>query len=143
VSALGRAFVRHGRFAEGLECYEAALGRFTVSSGQSRELALLVADRARLLARMGRRHEAAGAWLDLALGRGHLAATAWIELAKYREHVAKDLDDALRACQEAGAIAARSRLRGVRLVAVENDLGRRMARLRRRLSRRAILRNAA
>jgi uncharacterized protein len=143
VSALGRAFVRHGRLQEGLECYETALGRFTVSSGESRQLAQLVWDRARLLVRLGRRHEAAGAWLDLALGRGHLAATAWIELAKYREHVAKDLEGAMSACREAESFAARSRLRGLRLVAVEHDLARRMARLRRRLSRRAILRNAA
>jgi tetratricopeptide (TPR) repeat protein len=143
VIALGRTFVRHGRLQDGLECYETALGRFTVSSGESYELAQLVADRARVLARLGRRHEAAGAWLDLALGRGYLAAAAWIEIAKYREHVAKDLEGALRAANEAAALAARSRLRGMRLLAVEHDLPRRMVRLRRRISRRAPLREAA
>jgi uncharacterized protein YprB with RNaseH-like and TPR domain len=143
VMALGRAFVRHGRLQDGLECYETVLGRFTVSSGGSYELAQLVADRARVLARLGRRHEAAGAWLELALGRGYLAAAAWIEIAKYREHVTKDLSGALRAAEEAGALAARSRLRGVRLAAIEHDLPRRMARLRRRISRRAALRDAA
>jgi hypothetical protein len=143
VTALGRAFVRHGRLADGLECFETALGRFTVSSGASRELAQLVADRARVLARLGRRHEAAGAWLDLAMGRGFLAAHAWIEIAKYREHVARDLEGAMHAAQEAGALAARSRLRGARMPAIERDLVRRMARLRRRINRSAALRTAA
>jgi uncharacterized protein len=143
VSALGRAFVRHGRLQDGLECFETALGCFTVSSGESGELSKLVADRARVLARLGRRHEAAGAWLDLALGHGLLAGSAWIEVAKYREHVARDLEGAMRAAEEAATLAARSRLRGARLPAIERDLGRRMARLRRRLSRSATLPKAA
>jgi uncharacterized protein YprB with RNaseH-like and TPR domain len=143
VGALGRAFVRHGRLQDGLECYETALEKSISSSGASLQLAQLVADRARLLARLGRRHEAAGAWLDLALARGYLSAAAWIEVAKYREHVQRDPLEALRAADEAATLAARSRLRGLTLRAVERDLGKRRARLRRKISARKGLQAAA
>ena len=132
LSALARAFVRHGRLGEGLECYEMALGGTDRGSRDPigrLDAERLAAERARLLARMGRRDESVRAWQDLADRGGPLSAVAWIHVAKHREHAARNPPAALEAARRAAAVAARARLVGRPLPAVERDLAVRIRRL--------------
>jgi tetratricopeptide (TPR) repeat protein len=130
LAGLGRAYARHRRHEEARGCFEAALERLAPWHG--RELQdRVAADRARVLARMGRREEAAGAWEAVALDGGPLAALAWIQVAKAREHQLKDVVRALDAAQRAEALAARARLFGMPDRIVERDVGTRLQRLRR------------
>lgn len=133
LAGLGGSFARHRRHEEALDCYEAALER--LAPWHSRELQDRIAvDRARVLARLGRKEEAAGAWEAVALDGGPLAALAWIAVAKAREHLFRDPRRALDAAQRAEALAARSRLFGMPDRVVERDVGKRIARLRRTLA---------
>lgn len=135
VGGLGRAFARRRRYAEALDCYETALGTAGEGWRPDRVLAeRLTADRARLLPRLGRRSEAAAAWLSIGEAGGRLAAVAWLQVAKHREHWAGDLAGALQAADLAAAIAARARLVGWPLELIERDLIRRRTRLQRRLA---------
>lgn len=145
VGALGRAFFRRRLLDEALDCYDTALrssvlGAFAGADGAvpgtSAARDGLTAERARVLARLGRREEAAGAWLALAESGGRLAAVAWVQVAKHREHRRSDPIGALEATRRAAAVAARARLSDVPLVLVERDIARRETRLRRRLAAR-------
>ena len=92
-------------------------------------------DRAHLLRRLGRHADAAEAWSALAAGSGRTAVLAAIELAKLREHRLGDRPAALRAVEHGlGTIERRRRL-GRPEPALEADLLRRAARLRRRTTR--------
>ena len=130
LAGLGRAYARHKRHADALDCYEAALERLAPWHGRDLQ-DRVAADRARVLARMGRREEAAGAWEAVALDAGPMAALAWIQVAKAREHLGRDPLRALDAAQRAEALAARARLFGLPDRIVERDVGKRLARLRR------------
>jgi hypothetical protein len=55
-----------------------------------------------------------------------------LHVARYREHVERDVAAALVACQQAAAVAERARMWDRPMLAVESDLARRMARLRRK-----------
>lgn len=139
VAALGRAYARRGRLREGLECLETALERMGDGPAWGPEadrVDRLSAERARLLARLGRRREAAATWSRIADRGGPLAVSAWLKLARHREHVERAYLDALAAAERAAAIAERARLLGRPMGAVESDLARRLPRLRRRLARR-------
>ncbi len=133
LAGLGRAYARHRRHEDALGCYEAALERLAPWHGRDLQ-DRVAADRARVLARMGRRDEAAGAWEAVALDGGPLAALAWIQVAKAREHRGRDVRRALDAAQRAEALAARARLFGMPDRIVERDVGRRLVRLRRMLA---------
>lgn len=93
----------------------------------------LAAERARILARLGRPLDAADAWQSAAADRGVLAIVAWIEIAKIREHRLREPAQALDACRAAGRLLERSRAIGRPQPRLEADLVRRGARLRRRL----------
>lgn len=137
LAGLARAFARRSRAPEALECVEAALGaqawRRGIEGGGPlwRQLA---ADRARLLARLGRRAEAVDAWLDIGRRGGPGAAIAWLHVARHREWIERDYAGAIDACQQALAVADRARLWGRVVPSVEQDLARRLPRLRRRLA---------
>jgi hypothetical protein len=103
----------------------------------------LAAERARLLARLGRREEAIAAWLEIAQRGGPGAAVAWLHVARYREHVERDIAGAVAACHEAAAVAGRARAWGDPMLAVERDLERRLPRLARLRFRRRPLNRAA
>ncbi|MDQ3492017.1 MAG: ribonuclease H-like domain-containing protein [Chloroflexota bacterium] len=132
---LGRAYVRRRRFAEALDCFDAAAAR-----GASAVPALdpwavplherLAMDRARVLARLGRPADAAAAWAVLAEAGGRLGGLAWIQVAKHREHHDRDPVSALDAASRAGREATRRAALGMPLPWVERDLARRMPRLR-------------
>ncbi|MEK6719474.1 MAG: ribonuclease H-like domain-containing protein [Chloroflexota bacterium] len=94
----------------------------------------LAAERARILARLGRPLDAADAWQAAAADRGVLAIVAWIEIAKIREHRLREPVEALDACRVAGRLLERSRALGRPHARLEADLARRAARLRRRLA---------
>jgi uncharacterized protein len=130
LAGLGRAYARHRRHEDALSCFEAALERLAPSHGRDLQ-DRVAADRARVLGRMGRREEAAGAWEAVALDGGPLAALAWVQVAKAREHLDRDPVRALDAAQRAEALAARARLFGLPDRIVERDMGKRLARLRR------------
>jgi hypothetical protein len=120
----------------GLACLEAALASRGWEVGFAGDAALwrrLAEDRARLLARLDRRDEALGAWLEIARRGGPGSAAAWLHVARHREHVDRDLGGALEACAQALASAERARMWGRPVPAIERDLGWRMARLRRRV----------
>ncbi len=89
----------------------------------------MLADRARLLRRLGRFAESEEAWVGLAAGRGTIGTLAWIEVAKLREHRLGDLAGALEAATAALRLAERQAWLGRPLVRVETALGRRLARL--------------
>jgi tetratricopeptide (TPR) repeat protein len=93
----------------------------------------MIVERARVLRRLGRHHEALEAWRDVAHAGGPDAALAWIEVAKCLEHRERDPLGALGACAAADRLAQRSRFLGRPLRAVEADLGRRRIRLSRRI----------
>lgn len=91
----------------------------------------LLAERARLLRRLGRHGEAERAWLGVADAGGMVGALAWVEIAKVREHRARDPEAALAATHAALRFAERSRFLGRPAIRLERDLVRRAARLRR------------
>ena len=99
----------------------------------------IVADRARLLRRVGRDEEALEAWQDLARGGGPHAITAWIEVAKWLEHRARDPAGALAATRAAQAAVERARFVGRPLARLEADLAIRARRLQRRLQRAGVI----
>lgn len=103
----------------------------------------LVADRARLLRRVGRYAEAEAAWIQVADEGGTLGALAWVEVAKLREHHGRDLDAALAATLAALRLVERARVIGRGTVRVERDLMRRSSRLRHRIVRRDATRKPA
>ena len=126
---------RSGRINDALRCTEAAIAAdaWTVGfDGAARLRRHLLGERARLLARLGRRVEAHQAWLEICARGGPGAAAAWLHVARYREHVARDLGGALEACREAAAVADRARAWGKPMPEIERDLNHRLARLRRR-----------
>ena len=136
---LARAYRRRGRIDDALACTEAALFEADwdtprVGIGQARRQ--LSAERARLLARLGRREEAYAAWLELAGRGGPGAGVAWLHVARHREHIQHDVSGAQAACREAAAVAERARQWGAPLPGVEHDLARRLPRLRRLAIRR-------
>ncbi len=98
----------------------------------------LVADRARLLRRVGRYADAEAAWIQIADEGGTLGALAWVEVAKLREHHRRDLEGALAATMAALRLVERARIVGRGTARVERDLLRRSSRLRRRIGRRAV-----
>jgi uncharacterized protein len=134
LAGLARRLARLGRPAEALQCVEVALASGHWERGFPEAAALrrrLAFERARLLARLGRREESVAAWHEIASRGGPGAAEAWLRVARHHEHVLRDIHGALFACQEAAAAAQRSRLWGRPLPWLERDLAKRMARLRR------------
>ncbi len=135
LAGLARGYARRGAFADALGCVEGALSHSAWSQGVVDGAPLrryLSAERARLLARMGRRQDAYEAWLEIARRSGPGAAAAWLHVARYREHRLRDLAGAIDACREAASVAERARAWGRPMHDIESDLTRRMARLRRR-----------
>jgi uncharacterized protein len=131
---LARGYVRRRRPDDALRVVEAALSVDAWSRGLEGGAQLhrrLSAERARLLARIGRHVEAQAAWLEIAARGGPGAGLAWLHVARYREHVTRDVSGALDACREAAGVAERARMWGAPLHAVEQDLARRLPRLRR------------
>ncbi|HET7676396.1 MAG TPA: ribonuclease H-like domain-containing protein, partial [Candidatus Limnocylindrales bacterium] len=140
LAGLGRAFLRRRRHDEALACYEAAIERCRERLGEGwhapAELDTLLAQRARLLARMGRAHESAAVWRTVADRGGALAARAWLQLAKHREHVERDPLAALEAVRRAQAYVEQAGLLGRPAMVPEGDIGPRIARLRRKAAAR-------
>lgn len=137
MAGLSRALARRGRLAEALDCVEAALGAAVWRRGVEGGGPLwrrLATDQARLLSRLGRRDEALAAWLHTARRGGPGAAAAWLAVARHHEWVERDYAGAIDACQQARAAAERARLWGRPAPSVEQDLQRRLLRLRRRLA---------
>ena len=131
---LARGLARRRRPGEALTVVEAALAAEAWAHGIESGAGLhrrLSAERARLLARVGRREEAHTAWLAIAGRGGPGAGIAWLHVARYREHVERDVTAAIAACQQAAGIADRARAWGQPLFKVEVDLARRLPRLRR------------
>jgi uncharacterized protein YprB with RNaseH-like and TPR domain len=143
---LARGYARKHRHQEALGVVEHALrpSAWTIvrPSGASVHR-LLSAERARLLARLGRRDDAFAAWLEIARRGGPGAAAAWLHVARYREHVERDIAGALAACHEAASVAGRGRAWGQPMYAVERDLERRLPRLARLNFRRRPMNRAA
>ncbi len=143
---LARAYDRRKRRGDALHVVEHALRpeawlvRRPATAVLHRQLS---AERARLLARLGRRDEAMDAWLDICRRGGPGAAAAWLHVARYREHVERDVAGALAACHEAAAVAGRARAWGEPMYAVERDLERRLPRLARNRFRRRVASPAA
>ena len=143
---LARAYTARGRVDDALSCVEAALGADAWASGVIDGASIrrqLSAERPRLLARLGRTAEAHAAWLEIALRGGPGAALAWLHVARHREHREHDVAGALAACREAAVVAERARLWERPMLAIEADLARRMARLRRKSFARRTLGRAA
>jgi hypothetical protein len=90
-------------------------------------------ERARILRRLGRFEEAAGAWEAVAVAGGTRGVVAWIEVAKLREHRLGDLPGAYQAVRNGWRQAERSRTLGRPLPLIEASLVDRGRRLRRRL----------
>jgi uncharacterized protein YprB with RNaseH-like and TPR domain len=135
LAGLARAFGRRGRLPEALAAVEAGLAAQAWHAGVVAGASLhrrLAGERARLLGRLGRRAEAAAAWLEIAQRGGPGSAIAWLRVAVYREHVERDIAGAIGACSQAATAAERSALWGHPLAWVERDLAYRLARLRRR-----------
>ncbi len=132
---LGRAYVRRGRLAEALDCFDAAVREApSVPAADPWAVPLherLAMERARALARLGRRPEAFAAWLALAETGGRLSGIAWIQVAKHMEHHERDPVAALEAASRAATQATRRAALGMPLLWVERDLTRRTPRLRR------------
>jgi hypothetical protein len=95
----------------------------------------MLAERARLLRRLGRFADAEAAWVALAASRGTIGALAWVEVAKLREHRLGDLAGALEATTAALRLAERQAWLGRPLSRLETSLGRRLARLGARVMR--------
>jgi len=135
LAGLARGYLRRRRPDEALRCVEAALSGSAWAAGVAGGAVLhrhLSAERARLLARLGRREEAYAGWLEIAVRGGPGAALAWLHVARHREHRLRDLDGALEACRQAAAVAERARAWDRPMLHIERDLERRVARLRRR-----------
>ena len=73
---------RPGRYATVAAWDAAESGRRDAPWTETR----MLADRARLLRRLGRFADSEAAWVALAAGRGTIGTLAWIEVAKLREH---------------------------------------------------------
>jgi hypothetical protein len=86
-----------------------------------------------VLRRLGRHTDAAEVWTGLAAGPGRIAIVAAIELAKLREHHLRDRPGALTAALRGLGFIERRRHLGRPEPALEADLLRRVARLRRRV----------
>jgi hypothetical protein len=110
------------------------IATFRVPTGRTNR-ERVIADRARLLRRLGRHDDALDAWRDLASGGGPFAITAWIEVAKALEHRRRDPAGALAATRAAQTAVERSRFVGRPLPRVEAELTLRARRLTRRLHR--------
>ena len=135
LAGLARGYLRRRRPDEALGCVEAALSAPAWADGVAGGAVLhrhLSAERARLLARLGRRDESYAAWLEIAVHGGPGAALAWLHIARHREHRLRDIDGALDACRQAAAVAERARAWDRPMLHIERDLGRRFIRLRRR-----------
>ena len=146
LAGLARAYYARGRPGESIRAIEAALAADAWASGVVDGAQIhrhLSAERARLLARLGRRADAHAAWLEIAARGGPGAALAWLHVARHREHVECDVAGALAACREAAAVAERARLWDRPMLAVEADLERRLVRLRRKSFARRTLSRAA
>jgi uncharacterized protein len=133
---LARAHVRRGQPESALAVIERALRpeAWLVRQPQTAALhRMLSAERARLLARLGRRDEAIAAWLEIARRGGPGAAVGWLHVARHREHAERNVAGALAACHEAAAVAGRARAWGDPMIAVERDLERRLPRLSRKV----------
>lgn len=146
LAGLARAFLARGRIDDALCCIEAALSAEAWALGVNDGASIhrhLSAERARLLGRMGRRADAHAAWLEIAMRGGPGAALAWLHVARQREHRERDIAGALAACHAAAAVAERARLWDRPMTAIEADLERRMARLRRKSFVRRTLSRAA
>lgn len=89
----------------------------------------MLAERARLLRRLGRYRDAEATWVGLAANRGTVGTLAWIEVAKLREHRLDDLAGAVEAANAALRLAERQAWLGRPLPRLEVALGRRLARL--------------
>jgi hypothetical protein len=89
----------------------------------------MLAERARLLRRLGRFGEAETAWMALAAARGPIGALAWVEVAKLREHRLGNLAGAVEAATAALRLVERQAWLGRPLPRLEAALGRRLARL--------------
>jgi hypothetical protein len=96
----------------------------------------MLAERARLLRRLGRFRDAEAAWVALAANRGTLGTLAWVEVAKLREHRLGDLAGAIEAATAALRLAERQAWLGRPVSRLEEALGRRLARLGGRVIRR-------
>lgn len=96
----------------------------------------MLAERARLLRRLGRYRDAEATWVGLASNRGAVGTLAWIEVAKLREHRLGDLPGAVEAANAALRLAERQAWLGRPLPRLEVALGRRLARLGARVARR-------
>jgi tetratricopeptide (TPR) repeat protein len=96
----------------------------------------MLAERARLLRRLGRFRDAEAAWLGIAASRGAIGTLAWVEVAKLREHRLADLPGAIEAANSALRLAERQAWLGRPLPRLEAALGRRLARLGGRVVRR-------
>jgi hypothetical protein len=123
---------RPGRYAIGDAWNAAESGRRDAPWTESR----MLAERARLLRRLGRFRDAEAAWLGLAASRGAIGTLAWIEVAKLREHRLADLPGAIEAANTALRLAERQAWLGRALPRLEIALGRRLARLGTRVARR-------
>lgn len=135
LAGLARGYARRGALPEALNCVEGALAHATWAQGIVDGAPLrrhLSAERARLLARMGRGQDAYQAWMEIGSAGGPGAAAAWLHVARHREHRLRDLAGAIDACREAAAVAERARAWSRPMHDVESDLTRRLARLRRR-----------
>ena len=95
----------------------------------------VIAERARLLKRIGRHDEAFESWRDLAIGGGPQAINAWIEVAKALEHRRRDAAGALAATRSAQTAAERARFLGRPMPRLEMELALRARRLQRRVHR--------
>jgi hypothetical protein len=95
----------------------------------------ILAERARLLRRVGRHEEAEAAWLAVAERGGPPAMRGWIEVAKLREHHLGDPAGALEATLVATRLVRRQLLANRLLSRLDRDLERRATRLRHRLRR--------
>lgn len=144
---LGRAYVRRGRLADALHCFDAgAAGAASVPAIDPWAVPLherLAMERARVLARLGRRADAFAVWAALAKAGGRLSALAWIQVAKQREHQERDPVGALEAASRAAREASRRAAMGMPLSWVERDLERRMPRLLRMTAALSALRSPA
>jgi hypothetical protein len=89
----------------------------------------MLAERARLLRRLGRFADAEVAWTSLAATRGSVGALAWVEVAKLREHRLGDLAGAMEAATAALRLAVRQAWLGRPLARLETSLSHRLARL--------------
>ena len=146
LAGLARGLLARGRVGDALHCVEAALAADAWSLGVTDGAIIrrhLSAERARLLARLGRRADAHVAWLEIATHGGPGAALAWLHVARHREHAERDVAGAIAACRQAAAVAERARLWDRPMRAVEADLERRLVRLRRKSFARRILGRAA